>query len=402
VTLRQRVSQHPEKTVAIKAVALIVGIVVVAAAAILVSLLPSSDSPLRLPELVLAGGLPPVEVENVGQPVISTTKSSMTFSGSQPSTGVLATWNPEGPSVLELTVDGVLKIGSLTLRVDFGDQNTAVWFPLDFGSNHLDNSFLFQVDGEHPLRVWLYSDEAVDATVTMVRLAPFSDNVRRRILDWAGCTDDDSASAVASKIRQRIHDCSSLQDAPPIEATALGRHQFLSSFMKTKKVLGYCGNLAMAEVLLLQEIGIAARPVSLASRDFAEDNDQFAAHVLLEFFDPDDGEWVLSDPTFNIGIENEQGNRIGLKAILSSESTLPTPSWSILQFPQTQPGRTAGEHNIPYKDLFWWVFAPSIDHFSAPVGDAYRATCSEIPMEFRSEIAIPSSSAIQDKSKQYR
>lgn len=354
--------------------------------------------PLTVPTAVLGSGLVPDSTVVIGATQVATTNSTLSLHAVDPPNGIRASWSAPADSLMELSIGGTCSTGNLTLRIDRDDGSNPEWHQLDFETQPIARfPYYFKNDGV--LQAWLYSDQKVSAALTRLQFSEFKTNIRQWILDWAGCDAGDSTETVVSKVRQALHDCSVLQpDTPLINRSR--RHQFFTDFMRSKSVYGYCGNFGMAETLLLAELGIPSRPVSLATKQFAEGIDRFATHVLLEFFDPDLEKWVLSDPTFNIGFEDEDGNRLGLKDILADPDP-DHPSWRTIQFEPTQINREANLHSIPITDFFWWAVTPSIDRFSAADGTAYQEAVALIPLQLRGEIAIPSRTGIQDRERQY-
>ena len=372
-------------------------------------LLQPTGRQITIPTAVLGDGLTPDSAVAIGTTQVATTHSSLSLHAAEPPNGIQISWTGNTNTVMELAISGVCSVGSLTLRIDRGDGSTPQWHQLDFETQPIARfPYYFKSDGV--LQAWLYSDQKVSAALTGLRFSEFKTNISQWILDWAGCDAGDSTETVVSKVRQALHDCSVLQpDTPLINRSR--RHQFFTDFMKSKSVHGYCANFGIAQTLLLSKIGVPARPVSLATRTFAEGQDRFATHVLLEFFDPDLNRWVLSDPTFNIGFEDEIGNRIGLQEILSDQETK-NPTWRVIQFDSTQVDREVSFQSIPIADFFWWATAPSInfwwatapsiDQFPTPLGDAYTEAVGRIPPHLRDGIGVPSSTAIEDRARQYR
>ena len=360
-------------------------------------LLKSTDQPLSVPTAVLGDGLAPDSAVVIGPTQVSTTSSTVSMHAADSPNGLIASWTSPADSLMELSISGTCSTENLTLRIDLDDGDNPKWHQLNFDIEPIVH-FAFPLKKDSQLQAWLYSDLEVAATLSLLQLREFNTDVRQWILDWAGCLAEDSVQAKVSKVRQALHSCSVLTPGSPVLVTAK-RHQFLVNFMQSKSVHGYCGNFGLAETLLLAEIGIPARPVQLATKQFVEGQDRFATHVLLEFFDPDIGKWVLSDPTFNIGFEDKDGNRLGLSEILADPDP-EHPAWRTIQFYPTQANRQVDVYSIPIADFFSQVFTTSIDHFPAPHANAYQEALALIPLQLRSEISISASSTgIEDRAR---
>jgi hypothetical protein len=110
-----------------------------------------------------------------------------------------------------------------------------------------------------------------------------------------------------------------------------------------------CGGVAIAHVWAMQQLGLPARYVQLAGRDFIEGSDQYQTHAVAEVYY--DGKWRLSDPTFNIHLNCSDGQRhLSVPeafACLSNGNDLIE-----VQGSTTIPGRTLADYHLPYDRLF--------------------------------------------------
>ena len=67
-----------------------------------------------------------------------------------------------------------------------------------------------------------------------------------------------------------------------------------------------CGGAGLAYAWALNTVGIPARVVQLAGQDFLSGKDRYQTHVTVEALI--DGDWEISDPTFNVSIQCSRGN----------------------------------------------------------------------------------------------
>lgn len=110
-----------------------------------------------------------------------------------------------------------------------------------------------------------------------------------------------------------------------------------------------CGGMAIAHAWAMNTLGIPARTVELGGQNFLSGKDRKQTHAFAEVFY--DGDWHISDPTFNISVDCSDGEKhISAKeafACLEREETLVG-----VQGRNTVPGRSLADLRAKYSSYF--------------------------------------------------
>lgn len=116
---------------------------------------------------------------------------------------------------------------------------------------------------------------------------------------------------------------------------------------KAGNVRYQCGELGYVQAFLLEELGIPARGVALATADYPEDI--YTTHVTTEAFY--NGKWIVSDATFNVTFQCDGGDDLGIvemRACLDNGGTL-TSERGVT----SRPTLTLEEYWYPFDDLLY-------------------------------------------------
>ena len=111
-----------------------------------------------------------------------------------------------------------------------------------------------------------------------------------------------------------------------------------------------CGGMSEALAWALNNVGIEARVVQLATKDFVEGRDAYDTHVTVEA--RIDGKWRISDPTFNVAVSCSDGEKFiaveGVRACLQRGRHL-----TFVQGRTQIENRTIASYYAPYRDFFF-------------------------------------------------
>jgi hypothetical protein len=291
---------------------------------------------------------------------------------------------------IALRVDGVPRAGSWTLRVDDG-RTEPEWLPFD--------SFkAVRVTGSGRYRFLVYSDDAAssmaikdfvirvasqsdqDAPLVWPRSARHEDQQRFRA-EWQqvlGFREADSVVTKAKAITNFVYQRSNVTRA----ATPLNfGDPRLWTNDPGRTIDGLCGRFGSAVLDLCIKFGIDARPVALATRQFAEGARLHDTHVLVEVFDPIPRQWILFDPTFNVVFEGPDNQLLGLEALmLIAQKGEP---WRAVPVGRLREGRTLDSYYLSYADLLFMGNVPAVSRLG-DVGAGFRThpqTVSEVAKE---------------------
>ncbi len=107
--------------------------------------------------------------------------------------------------------------------------------------------------------------------------------------------------------------------------------------------------MAIAHAWAMNVLGIPARTVELGGQNFLSGNDRYQTHTFAEVFY--DGDWHISDPTFNISVNCADGQKhLSVKdafACLERGADLVG-----VQGKTTNTGKTLADFNSDYSDYF--------------------------------------------------
>lgn len=128
-----------------------------------------------------------------------------------------------------------------------------------------------------------------------------------------------------------------------------------------------CGGMSAAYIWALRQVGIPARIVQLASREFLNGMDNGATHVTVETYIG--GAWRISDPTFNVelGCDADQTPldvRSAAQCVAVGGALTPIDDSAGSQIA----GRRLSDYFMPYEDLLAGYSSPAYDdgRVSAP------------------------------------
>ena len=241
------------------------------------------------------------------------------MSGHGGGSGVVLSWPIVPQQQYELTITGHTETGSLSIRTDAGDNDSATWNRLS------DVPLTLTIADASTLRLWLYSDRSFEVVITDIRLrrvyamaqpdwstfAFWGPQWQKPwIEEWAGIGADDSDLSRARRIRQRLHESSRFVADQPSLGSGLAT---VSALQDGGVISGFCGNIGTAAHYLLDGIGIPSRRVDMISIDPNDPSIVWDTHVVAEAFTADRG-WVIVDPTFNCEYVDEAGNMLGAEA----------------------------------------------------------------------------------------
>ncbi len=183
-----------------------------------------------------------------------------------------------------------------------------------------------------------------------------------------GLREDEGVIAKARAITNFVYQRSNAKISPePTFSHFGGAREWGTATAPT--VDGLCGTFATAVLDLCDKLGIAARRVSLATKQFAEGNAIGDTHELVEVFEPSMGNWVLVDPSFNLTFEAD-GRLLGLRDLLRAAAE--GRNWKAVPIGTLRPGRTVGDYYLPYEDLLWMGSAPAVSGLG-DLGSAFRS-----------------------------
>lgn len=117
-----------------------------------------------------------------------------------------------------------------------------------------------------------------------------------------------------------------------------------------------CGDMSSTLVFILLKVGVPARSVQLAARDYVEGRSKYDTHVTVEAFV--NNRWIVFDPTFNASFtcDPREENAVPhhLLSIKQMKSCVEAGHDLIVVPGVIQlDGRTVKDYYLPYKDLLF-------------------------------------------------
>jgi len=135
-------------------------------------------------------------------------------------------------------------------------------------------------------------------------------------------------------------------------------NHFISLDNGASKML--CGGMAQTYSWLLNQHGIPARTVQLATQKFVEGLRRNDTHVSVEVFDANLGTWIVSDPTFNVSFKCD-----GIGPLLNFSELYQCKSNGKMIEPIENgytyiEGRRVNQYYLPYSDLLYGIKASEV------------------------------------------
>jgi len=111
-----------------------------------------------------------------------------------------------------------------------------------------------------------------------------------------------------------------------------------------------CGDFSLFTQMILENSGIPARKVQLATAQYVNGEQRGDTHVTVEALI--NNKWTIFDPTFNATFSCGDKTLIGVEEARACGANL-----AAVQNPSTLPGRSVAEYPVPYPDLLEYTLA---------------------------------------------
>ncbi|KJS18993.1 MAG: hypothetical protein VR78_03730 [Hoeflea sp. BRH_c9] len=111
-----------------------------------------------------------------------------------------------------------------------------------------------------------------------------------------------------------------------------------------------CGDFSLFSKTILENSGVPARTVQLATAQYVNGEQRGATHVTVEALI--NNKWTLFDPTFNSIFSCGDETLIGVEEARTCGANLVA-----VQSPSTLPGRSVAEYPVPYPQLLEYSLA---------------------------------------------